>query len=150
MIWRKEALLSIRGFGEDLGVKGNNLSVGEETIAFRRLWVGSEPTAVIYDPALIVFHWVPPGKMKVSYYLKRAFVTGQAAVEIDKQPGLRWRLRTFFRSGGAFLLHSAGAVMKLPRHRHWQNWAVEECTLVASKLGTWMAVCGISLRVKQQ
>ena len=150
MIWNKETLKSIGGFGEMVGVKGKTLSVGEETIAFKRFWQEEHTPVVIYDPDLVVTHWVPPLKMKISYFLKRAFVVGQAAVMIDRQPGFYWRLRTWLRSGGAVVLLSVRAITQLPRYRKWQNWAVEECPPAMTKLGTFMALCGFVIHVNQR
>lgn len=150
MIWQKAALQAIGGFGEEFGVKGNKLSVGEETVAFRHLWHAYVNPYILYDPDLVVYHWVPPTKMKVSYYLKRAFVTGQAAADMDRKPGIWWRLRTLFRSGGAIIWRIASAIIHLPRYHHWQNWAVEQCAAAAYKLGTWSAACGIRVQVIQK
>lgn len=150
MIWRKETLQSIGGFGEAVGVMGNNLSVGEETVAFRRLWQYEHDAVVIYDPNLIVFHWVPPFKMRVSYYLKRAFVVGQVAVKLEQKPGLGWRLRLAIKSIGAVIIRGTRAMWRFPRYQRWQNWAVEECMPVASKLGTCLAACKINFHVKQK
>ena len=150
MIWRKEVLLLIGGFNETMGPKGETFSIGEDTMAFRCLWRLVKDPVVIYDPAIIVFHWVPPFKMKASYYLKRAFLTGQAGVQLDKRPGLHWRVRTGFKSGGAIGLRMVQAVIRLPRYRRWQNWIVEECAPIASKLGTCFAACGIILTMKRK
>ena len=150
VIWRKEILLLIGGFGETVGPIGEYFSVGEDTMAFRRLWQLERDPLVIYDPALIVFHWVPQFKMKVAYILKRAFLTGQVAIQLDRQPGLYWRIRTWLRSGGAVVVYAARAVVRLPRYRYWQNWIIEECLPIASKIGTCLAICGITLHVKQK
>ena len=150
MIWRKETIQSIGGFGETVGVKGEHLSVGEETIAFRHLWQMEPVPVVIYDPALIVYHWVPSYKMMVLYYLKRAFVIGQVAVQLDRQPVPGWRLRTALRSGGAVILRGARALWRYVRYKRWQNWAVEECPPVMIKLGAFLAACGVKVNIKQR
>ncbi len=150
MTWRKEALEQAGGFGEDLGVSGDKLSVGEETIVFRRLWRSGNEPRFYYTPELLVYHWVAPYKMSVKYYLKRYFVTGQEAVRQDRQPGLAWRLRTAVRSLGAVLLRGVTALILLPRYPHWQNWAVEETRPAISKLGAFLAAMGIWITVRQK
>jgi hypothetical protein len=150
MIWRKETLQAIGGFGETLGPKGKEFSVGEDTMAFRRLWRLEQDPVVIYDPVMIVYHWVPPLKMKVSYYLKRAFVTGQAAIQLDGRLGLFGRLGVWLRSGCAVGLYMVRAAVRLPQYRRWQNWIVEEWVPVASKVGNCLAACGIMFAIKQK
>jgi glucosyl-dolichyl phosphate glucuronosyltransferase len=150
MIWSKDIIQSIGGFGEAVGVKGKNISVGEETLAFRHLWQAEQAPVVIYDPTLVVYHWVPPNKMKVSYYIKRALITGQATFQIDRKPGLGWRMRTLLRSGGAATLYTLKAMVRLPRYHHWQNWIIEECTLATIKVGTCLAACEIKMTMNRQ
>ena len=150
MIWHKETLISLGGFDVELGIKGYKLSVGEETMAFRRLWETHDKPNVLYDPALIVFHWVPDFKMKVSYYLKRAFIAGQVAIRLDSISGIRWRIRTAVRSFGAGTMYFFRAVLRFTHYRHWQNWCVEECLPIATKLGTTLAIFGITMNARQK
>jgi glycosyltransferase involved in cell wall biosynthesis len=150
MVWRKETLLTIGGFAETMGPKGMNFSLGEDTMAFRRLWRAQIDPVVIYDPAMIVYHWVPAYKMRTTYVLKRAFMTGQAAIQLDKKPGIFWRGRTWFRSGGAVGIRMVRAAVRLPHYRRWQNWLIEECVPAASKLGTCLAACGIRFTIKHK
>lgn len=149
MIWHTEALRSIGGFGETVGVKGNTLSVGEETIAFHQLWQRIENPVVIYDPNLVIYHWVPPNKMRINYPLKRAFVVGQVAILVTPHSNLLERFRIALRSGGAVILYGLRAVFRFTRYQHWQNWVIEECQLVASKMGTSLAAFGINIDVTQ-
>jgi glycosyltransferase involved in cell wall biosynthesis len=150
MIWRKETLQMIGGFGEMVGPVGNIFSVGEDTMAFKRLWKYIPEAMVIYDPNLIVFHWVPPYKMMVSHYIKRAFINGQVAIKLDQQPVPGWRLRTALRSIGAVIIRASRALWHFPRYQNWHNWAIEECMPVASKYGTCLAACGIVIKIKQK
>jgi glycosyltransferase involved in cell wall biosynthesis len=150
MIWRKTSLQSIGGFTGLLGVKGETLSIGEETDAFRRVWQRSDEPLLFYAPTLRVLHWVPPFKMKVLYRLKRAFVTGQVAVQMRRQPGWRWQLHSLLRGIREMLFFSYWAIRHSRQYESWQNWLVEEGETVMIKLGIVLASLGIFIQVKQK
>jgi glycosyltransferase involved in cell wall biosynthesis len=150
MIWHKESLVAIGGFGEDLGPIGMAFALGEDTLAFKKVWRLFSHAAMFYSPELVVLHWVPEYKMKLSYRLQRAFLNGQSAVQMEEHPSLPWRLRTLARSGGAAFLWTLRALLRKPRYRHWQNWVVEQGQPVLVKIGTVLAVLGVYIPVKRK
>ncbi len=150
MIWRRESLLTAGGFAENVGVKGDTLSVGEEAAAFARLWRMSPDALLLYSPELVVYHWSPPGKMSVGYYLRRSFVFGQSTIRQLTRLSLSLRLRTLMRSGGIATLRLLWSILRLPFYPHLQNWAIEEGRPIATKLGVILAVLGIYISVRQR
>jgi len=147
MIWEREALISIEGFGENVGVKGDLLSVGEETIAYQRLWEIFIKPIIIYDPKLYILHYVPENKMKPSYYLRRAFATGQAQAKIErrKRGKIILVLRGILFIGFRFFT----VLFHFPKYKYWQNWIVEEVQPIFTKFGYMLANFGIFISIRQ-
>ena len=150
MIWRKDILKAIGGFGENAGPKGKNFALGEDTIAFLRLWQLETDAVIVYDPDMVIYHWVPQYKMSIFYILKRAILTGQLSIQIDRQPGWRWHLRAWIRSGGAVIVRLVQAIIKIPRYRHWQNWIVEAGKPVMVKFGAFLTLSGIKVHLQRE
>lgn len=149
MIWRKDCLQAIGSFSGKLGVKGDQLSAGEETDAFGKAWRQFKNPFLYYEPALRIMHVVAPFKMRVSYRLKRAFVTGQVAVQLQKPTGWLWRVVAVLGGARVLLLYSVWALRRIRQYEYWQNWLVEEGEPVMKKLGIILASLGILVRVKQ-
>ena len=149
MIWDVDALRAVGGFAVNIGVSGETLSVGEETYPFRAIWKQCQDKIFLYNPDLIVYHWAPPHKMRVSYYLKRSFADGQAEFKLLSKDGLPWRALRVLRGLGYIVFHGIGALWSIPRYPFWQNWAVEEGHDIVSKLGLVCAALGIRINFKR-
>ncbi len=148
MIWRRDIILNLGGFDERVGVKGTELSLGEETRAFLKAWQQLDHPLMQYAPYLVVEHWVPAFKMKVSYRLKRAFTAGQVIVKIGHlQHG-----RVYLLLGAWKGLFSGplGAMWRIKRYRFWQNWVTEEGQPILTDLGKILAIFGIYISVRQE
>lgn len=150
MIWRRSILEILGGFDVKSGVRGDYLSVGEETALFRKIWHSCEQPHFYYSPELVVHHWVPPTKMKVSYQLKRAFAAGQSWNRLHG-PRILWR-RIRFLVGG--VLDIATMVRQLLRrrkeHAYFQNWLIEEGGPIFVVLGRLSGVMGLDIRLRQR
>lgn len=149
MIWAKKSLNKIGGFNINTGVIGNQLRLGEETNAFENLWALHEQPQLYYSPDLIIYHWVPDNKMKVSYRLKRKFAEGQyqsnqikSAVFLSKLPLVGKQIINLSKVSIRFL-------WKFRYHLHWQNWLVEDGARVAYSLGCLLRTLGFELRILQ-
>jgi glycosyltransferase involved in cell wall biosynthesis len=150
MIWRKEVVETLGGFDVRSGVRGDYLSIGEETVLFEKIWHSFYKPHFYYSPELAVQHWVPPAKMTVTYQLKRAFAAGQSWDRLHGPRILRRRMR--FLVGG--LLDIATMVGQLLRrrkeHLYVQNWLIEEGSPIFVKLGTLSGVMGLDIRLRQR
>jgi len=150
MIWHKETLRSLGGFNNQLGVKGETLSVGEESDVFLKAWRHLDSPLFYYSPDLRVLHWVPPFKMKVRYQLKRYFVSGQVAVRLKEKLDFSWRLRAAARNALDLVSLSFCTARQFRRYKYWQNWVVEEGEVFSFKLGYLLAALRIFLPMKQR
>lgn len=150
MIFTKTALRVHGGFSDRFGMKGERLSVGEETVLFDEIWRGSPDAPLYYSPELVVRHAVPAAKTKVSYQLKRALAGGHSWYRLHSSGSLAGRVwyLTFHLVPGVFaaLFRS---LFRLRRYERLQTWAVEDLAECMSRLGMTLACLGIPLKVKR-
>lgn len=93
-IIRRELLFNLGGFNVNLGMKGNQIGLGEERAVLEdyRRRIPHESQKVYYSLECSVLHYVPHYKMKRSYMLKRSYQVGRVAARIkNKEPS------SFFR-----------------------------------------------------
>lgn len=74
IIFKKEHLVNFKGFNTDLGMKGKNLGLGEETELCKR--IAQEHNRFLYDPDIKVTHFIPAKYVTFKYYAKRRFKSG--------------------------------------------------------------------------
>ena len=150
MVWNKRVLREIGGFDTEVGVRGDRLGMGEETLTFWRLWRKCAESSVYYSPTLIVHHWTPRSRMRLIYRLRRAFAGGQdGAISLLREQDRPLRALLVLRLLGSVGYWSCRAVVRRAAHRHWQNWAVEEWSLVAHRMGVLAGLLGIRLRTRR-
>lgn len=150
MVWRKEVLDAFGGFDVRVGVKGDYLSLGEETVLFDKIWHFLDQPLFYYSPKLLVHHWVPPFKMTASYQLKRAFIAGQVWAQLHASKVFHRRLRFLAKSLFAIAKRSSLAVARRNAHRNWENWLVEEWSEVASSVGALMGAFELVIPIRQK
>jgi len=150
MIWDRTAIEMVAGFNPSLGMRGHELSVGEETAAFDRLWRLVERPVLWYDPDLIVYHWTDPRKMRPAYYLRRAFAAGQASVPRRREVLGRWgTVYLTARAIAGIAVRSVEACARLAKWPRIPNWLVEDVSPVAGHCGALAAAWGINIRLVQ-
>jgi glycosyltransferase involved in cell wall biosynthesis len=150
MTWRKEILETLGGFDVRSGVRGDYLSVGEETALFKKIWHTFEQPHFYYSPELVVHHWVSPAKMTVSYQLKRAFAAGQSWNRLHG-PRILWRRMRFFIGGILEIAKMVGQLLsRREEHAYFQNWLIEDGSPICVKLGKLSGVMGLDIRLRQR
>ncbi len=150
MIWRKEILEVLGGFDVRSGVRGDYLSIGEETVLFEKIWHSFEQPHFYYSPELAVQHWVPLAKMTVSYQLKRAFAAGQSWNRLHG-PRILWRRMRFLIGGVLDIATMVGQLLRRRKeHAYFQNWLIEDGSPIFVKLGTLSGVTGLDIRLRQR
>lgn len=82
MIFKRDALLTIGGFNENLGVNGEKRAYGEETELQIRLH--NLGYIIWYDPKIKVKHEFARFKMNMTYLLKDQFINGHNSTEVFK------------------------------------------------------------------
>jgi glycosyltransferase involved in cell wall biosynthesis len=140
MIWKKDSLQSIEGFDVQMGVKGDILMLGEETLSFEKIWHVRKNPQLYYSPALIIHHWVPDFKLTVTYRLRRAFAVGQFLGRPEMIDHNSNRLVDYVLSMKILLKTICKSLFKLPHYNRWENWAVENLDPVMAEVGKLMAL----------
>lgn len=150
MVVEKKTLLQYGGFEENVGMKGNILSVGEETGFFERVWDKSELEKIFYYcPDLKVYHLVPPNKTRVVYRLKRYFVSGQSSCVRYGKKKYTERLIYVSKSIGFLILSLIKIIFPPVYSFSFQGWIVERLGPVAWCLGFLSHFSGLSIKVNQ-
>jgi hypothetical protein len=103
-------------------MKGNYLSVGEETGLFENIWQSYGDAAVLYySPQVRVFHAVPGSKMMVPYHLRIALVVGQVRYLRCGPESLRGRFRLFLKTLVSIARLSGSALAHVREYPTHQN-----------------------------
>ncbi len=107
MFFRRNLLEQLGGFSTEVGMMGDRLGYGEETVIQRRICKEHPQEVIYYDPRLIVSHLVRPEKMSIFWCAKQMFVSGRAWQRVlnqtDHSHTHTW-FRSFIRMGRAVLL----------------------------------------------
>jgi glycosyltransferase involved in cell wall biosynthesis len=150
MLWRKEVLEAFGGFPVSVGVRGDYLSVGEETMLFKKIWQQPDRAKFYYSPELLVYHWVDPAKMSVFYQLKRSFAGGHVSSQFFNPQTLADRMR--FVGGSLVDMAKMGYRLLADRkaHTYRQGWLIEDGGPIVAKLGAISGAMGFSLRLRQR
>lgn len=149
MFFTKEVFHKYGGFGQDIGMKGNIISVGEETSLFEKIWQAQTDNFFYYSPDLIVYHLVPDYKMTVSYQLKRSFVAGCALSKRNKDNAIINKVIKVFIYSFAQVILSFLAIIHLFKYSAYQNWLIEEFGRIAYFLGYVSASMGFFITYRQ-
>ncbi len=150
MVWKKEVIANLGGINTALGMRGDALAAGEDTDLFSRYWQYYPDGKIYYHPALVVKHWTPAYKMKVSYYLKRQYVAGQVASILRRSDPL-WRkvlksIQVFFEMLLVLLVLFPFSFWK---YDHKENWYIEQLHRVTFRLGWLLTNVGIRLDINR-
>jgi glycosyltransferase involved in cell wall biosynthesis len=150
MIFSQHVLREFGGFDVNVGMRGARVSMGEETVLFRRISDTLGDRAILlYDPDLIVYHAVSRRKMTVRYHLSRWFVAGQVACRLDAPSSFRERLSRF-RAGVTTIRSLMGSALEQRRlFPHLRSWMVERLGPVALETGRLLAGMGLHLSVRR-
>jgi len=125
IVFRKEALERVGGFGGHLGMTGTNVAYGEEDLVQQKMrTLGYQ---IGFDPELRIDHLVAKYKLDWKWHIRSAYAHGAAEVDV---------YRITINYPNLFLLIRAGIfpVLKLPylmvkllvnRHYFWQNAIID-------------------------
>ncbi|MHA7240015.1 glycosyltransferase family 2 protein [Arthrobacter sp. TMS1-12-1] len=87
MSFRREVLENVGGFNEDLGRQAAKPLGCEETEICIRSSLASPGSRIVYDPAAVVHHHVPPARGTLSYMLARAWSEGLSKAHVSHLVG---------------------------------------------------------------
>ena len=92
----KEALVTVGGFPEDIGLKGQLLGYAAENLV--QIKLRQNAMIIGYDPNLIVDHVVMPEKLKLAWHFKASYATGRDGRAVfPDQYGWRGMSKTMIR-----------------------------------------------------
>lgn len=81
MLLRRDLLIA-GGFDPHLGMNGENLSYGEETVFQIQLRERKPACLIYYDPALLLYHMVRPEKMQLRHVLRGCIARGRSSAQV--------------------------------------------------------------------
>lgn len=112
MFIRRTVLEELGGFSPEVGMAGNRLGYGEETIIQQRFRRERPGEGIYYEPRLGVSHLVRSEKMKLLWCARQMFISGRdwqrVLYETNHRPGNI--LRSFLRAGRALCYLAKGFV----------------------------------------
>jgi glycosyltransferase involved in cell wall biosynthesis len=100
MFFKTHTLNSINGFPEDIGMSGNKISYGEESLVINKLI--KKGYNVGFNPDIIIYHLVGKHKLLISWHLLSAFAKGRDGylanfIENEQKPKLYTSLYLLIR-----------------------------------------------------
>lgn len=121
---KKEMFLLLGEFDVNLGVNGNNLSVGEETKIISIAHKKEIP--VYYSENLVVKHVVMPNKLSFFYQINRYLISAKISATFLPSKGIFFNTSLFLKDIFIILL----SLFLYPfrnriRHPYWQNYFIE-------------------------
>lgn len=142
MGWRTSLLVEEGGFPVHLGMKGDRLGVGEETFLQLRLISNRPELRRVFLPEMAIRHLVTEEKLRVGYWLHRAWVTGWTHDAIrSESPRIPWfNVLRLLATTSAVLL--ATPLRNRRRYPCWQNWVMDR---IEPKIKM-LAIAGYRLR----
>ena len=150
MIFKKSILERYGGFDISLGIKGNHLSLAEESDLINRINRNLHSDKLFYYVTnLKVYHSVPEVKMKVSYQLKRHFVIGQNYYKLYGSDSFKHRLKSLCIYSLNILTFIANSLKNRRNYKYHQNWFIENFTKVTREFGLLTAALGLRIRILQ-
>ena len=135
MAINKIVLSKIGGFPTNLGMSGNRIAYGEETLLQIRLRnLGME---IGYDPNWIIYHLVSRYKLSPWWYIKSGFTSGRDAWLIyEEDVSIRKIFKYVIRSIKLFFVNFFRSTIKLNNKEYkWQNWLIDIIRPTVLKFG---------------
>jgi glycosyltransferase involved in cell wall biosynthesis len=142
IFFRRFLLEELNGFDPRLGMRGDSLGYGEETVIQRRIRASRPHEVIYYAPTLGVCHLVPPRKMTLRWIARQRFVDGRYSHlvfqrDTTRAPSRAQVLRVMVRTVFDFSLDVARSVFKRDpaQYPYVQNYLCEHAFVHLQKLG---------------
>ncbi|MFA6570105.1 MAG: glycosyltransferase family 2 protein [Bacteroidota bacterium] len=143
MVFRKDVLYKYHGFSTDVGMKGDIISVGEETLVFERIWMeNAYSKTMYYCPKLLIYHFIPNAKLSVKYRLYRSYISGQALYERNINIKLLFKLRLLLKYLSVLLIFTIISPFRLIISKYPERWLVDSFTPVFYSIGFLLRTIG--------
>jgi glucosyl-dolichyl phosphate glucuronosyltransferase len=150
MIVSKAILRRLNGFDASVGMRGERVSMGEETVLFNKIWHAlGDQTLLMYSPDLVVYHAVGKHNMRPRYHLRRWFVAGQVACRLEAPSGVRNRISRLRATVTTIRTLIRAAVSERKYFPDYRTWMVERLGPVALEIGRLLACIGLHIPVRR-
>lgn len=125
MAIKKSTLKKFGGFPTNLGMSGNQIAYGEETLLQIRM--RKSGMKIGYDPNWVIFHLVNRYKLSLRWFIKSGFASGCGAwLSYEEHVSLKKIIIYFFRSIKLFFVNIFKYTPKLMNKNYkWQNWLID-------------------------
>lgn len=125
MAIKKAVLQKFGGFPTNLGMSGNKVAYGEETLLQIRM--KNSGIEIGYDPNWVMYHLVNRYKLSPWWFIKSGFASGRDAWLIyEERVSSKLILIYFFRSIKLFFVNIFKCTPKLlSKNYKWQNWLID-------------------------
>ena len=125
MAIKKTILYKFGGFPTNLGMIGNRVAYGEETLLQIRM--RNSGIEIGYDPNWLIYHLVNRYKLSPWWYIKNGFASGRDAWLIyEELVSIKKIIKYFYRSIKLFLNNFFKCTLKLTQKDYkWQNWLID-------------------------
>ncbi len=125
MAIKKSILKKFGGFPTNLGMSGNQIAYGEETLLQIRM--RKSGMEIGYDPNWIMYHLVNRYKLSFWWFIKSGFASGCGAwLSYEEHVSLKKIIIYFFRSIKLFFVNIFKYTPKLMNKNYmWQNWLID-------------------------
>ena len=148
---KKEIFTKFGLFDERLGMSGKNLSLGEETSFFLKIWKNtSKNNLFYYSPELLVYHLVNKMKMTISYQLKRSFIAGQVWYIKNQSSNVIMVLYSFAATSIYLIYHLIISILTIWQYKYYQRFLLERGQQISFAVGYLFDVLGIHINVRQR
>ncbi len=146
MAIKKSTLKEFGYFPVNLGMSGNQVAYGEETLLQIRM--RNAKIEIGYDPHWIIYHLVNRYKLSPWWFIKSGFASGRGAwLAYDEKVSLKKIILYIFRSIKLFFVNFYKHSPKLLNKNYkWQNWLIDLLQPTAIKIG--QIYGGIKLLIK--
>ncbi len=84
---RRDAVVEVGGFAEGIGRVGTRPVGCEETDLMIRLVQRRPAGRIVYEPAAVVHHWVPPARLSWAYFRSRCLAEGESKALVAGRVG---------------------------------------------------------------
>ncbi len=135
MAIKKSVLHKFGGFPTNLGMSGNKIAYGEETLLQIRM--RNSGLEIGYDPNWVIFHLVNRYKLSPWWFIKTGFASGSGVwMTYEEHVSLKKIIIYLFRSIKLFFMNIFKYTPKLMNKSYkWQNWLIDILQPTAIKFG---------------
>ena len=135
MAIKMKVLQKFGGFPTNLGMSGNKVAYGEETLLQIRM--RNSGIEIGYDPNWVMYHLVNRYKLSPWWFIKSGFASGRDAwLTYEERASIKLLLIYLFRSIKLFFVNIFKCTPKLiSKNYKWQNWLIDILRPTVLKFG---------------